>query len=150
MIRNSIKGTLSVPEIVHCTVIEMTSEQEKWTEWMELGNYRVTQWWLKMPQAAQLSNSLVSTVTFLKESNFCIIWPHMIIKMETICIIFVTERIMRKGKIKCEVTRCIAVCLQFINRNIHSTNAFIPLLWFCKWKNPKSVQILAQNVKLYH
>lgn len=41
MARNSIKGTLSGPEIVHCTIIEMTAEQEKWTE---LSNYRVTQW----------------------------------------------------------------------------------------------------------
>lgn len=32
MTHNSIEGTLSAPEKIHCTIIEMTSEQEKWTE----------------------------------------------------------------------------------------------------------------------
>lgn len=49
-----------------------------------------------MPQAGQLSNSLVSTVTFLKEDNICIIWPHLIINMEMISIKSVKEQNMRK------------------------------------------------------
>lgn len=44
MTYNSIEGILSDSEIVHSTIIEITLEQEKWTELLELSNYRVTQW----------------------------------------------------------------------------------------------------------
>lgn len=35
-----------------------------------------------MPQAEQLSNIFVSTVTFLKEGNISIMWPHLIRERE--------------------------------------------------------------------
>lgn len=69
---NSIRGTPLGSETVHCTIIQITAEQEQWMELLELSNYMGSQWWLKMPQAERLSNSLVSTVTFLRGSNICI------------------------------------------------------------------------------
>lgn len=78
MTHNSIRGTPLGSEMVHCTIIQITAEQEQWMGLLELSNYRGSQWWLKMPQAERLSNSLVSTVTFLKESNIYIIQPHLI------------------------------------------------------------------------
>lgn len=64
MTPNNIQSTPLSPEMVRCTIIQIRAEQEQWLEVLELSNYRGSQQWLQMPQAEQLSNGLVSTVTF--------------------------------------------------------------------------------------
>lgn len=44
MTHNGIQGTLLSSEMVHCTIIQMTAEQEQWDELLELSNYRGI-WW---------------------------------------------------------------------------------------------------------
>ena len=46
MTHNRIQGTPLGPEMVHCTIIHITVEQEQWTELLELSNYRGRQRWL--------------------------------------------------------------------------------------------------------
>lgn len=38
MTHNSIQGTPLGSEMVHCTIIKITTEQEQWTELLELSN----------------------------------------------------------------------------------------------------------------
>ncbi len=39
MTHNSIQGTPLGLEMVHCTIIQITAEQEQWMELLELSNY---------------------------------------------------------------------------------------------------------------
>lgn len=50
MTHNRIQGAPLGSEMVHCTIIQITAEQEQWMELLKLSNYRGSLVWLKMPQ----------------------------------------------------------------------------------------------------
>lgn len=57
-------------EMVHCTIIQIKAQQEQRLEVLELSNYRGCLGCLQMLRAEWLSNSFVSTETFLKETLY--------------------------------------------------------------------------------